>query len=167
QAILNWLTLLDYACQQNDFISRRQKETGQWLLDSKGFKEWLRETKQTLFCRGMPETGKTIITSIVINYLHTIFRNDPTVAVAYLYCNFRQQHEQKPTDLLLSLLKQLIQKQPYITNSLKDLYNLHKEKGTRPSLNEMSKVLPSVLLLHSRTFIIVDALDECQVSSGD
>ncbi|KAF2174830.1 hypothetical protein K469DRAFT_756574 [Zopfia rhizophila CBS 207.26] len=167
QAILDWLTPLDYAPQQNDFISRRQEGTGQWLLDSKEFKDWLSETKQTLFCPGMPGAGKTIITSIVVNYLHTTFRNDPTVAVAYLYCNFRQQHEQQPTDLLLSLLKQLIQEQPHLVNSVKNLYNLHKKKRTRPSLDEISKVLHSVIINYSKSFIIVDALDECQVSNRD
>jgi hypothetical protein len=35
--ILNWLTLTDYAPHQNDFISRRQAGTGQWLLDSEEF----------------------------------------------------------------------------------------------------------------------------------
>jgi hypothetical protein len=34
QIILDWLTPMDYAAQQQDFISRRQAGTGQWLLDS-------------------------------------------------------------------------------------------------------------------------------------
>ena len=35
--ILNWLTPINYAPQQNDFINKRQEGTGQWLLDSKEF----------------------------------------------------------------------------------------------------------------------------------
>jgi hypothetical protein len=35
--ILNWLTPIDYATQQSDFIGRRQEGTGQWLLDSAKF----------------------------------------------------------------------------------------------------------------------------------
>jgi hypothetical protein len=34
QTLLNWLTPVDYAPQQADFIRRRQLGTGQWLLDS-------------------------------------------------------------------------------------------------------------------------------------
>jgi hypothetical protein len=41
QAILDWLTPVDYAPQQSDFISRRQTGTGQWLLDSAEFQAWL------------------------------------------------------------------------------------------------------------------------------
>jgi len=50
--------------------------------------------------------------------------------------------------------------------SIKSLYNRHKDKRTRPSFDEISKVLHSVVTDYSRTFIIIDALDECQVSDG-
>jgi hypothetical protein len=49
---------------------------------------------------------------------------------------------------------------------VKDLYNRHKTKRTRPSLEEISRSLQAVATLYSRVFIIVDALDECQVSDG-
>jgi hypothetical protein len=49
---------------------------------------------------------------------------------------------------------------------MKDLYKRHKKKRTRPSIEEVSKVLYSVMADYSRTFIIIDALDECQVSNG-
>jgi hypothetical protein len=49
---------------------------------------------------------------------------------------------------------------------VKDLYNRHKTKRTRPSLDEISRSLQAVATLYSRVFIIIDALDECQVSHG-
>src|SRR3984885_1842 len=166
QIIVDWLTPIDYAPQQSDFVARRREGTGQWLLDSKEFNEWLDQSKQTLFCPGIPGAGKTIITSIVVHHLHTQFRSDPTVGIAYLYCNFRRQHEQKPTDLLLSLLKQLVQEQPSIPESVKNLYTHHKGKRTRPSFDEISKVMHPILSDYSRSFIIIDALDECQATDG-
>jgi hypothetical protein len=66
RAILDWLTPVDYAHEQNDFISRRHEGTGQWLLDSVEYQAWLKTKKQTLFCPGIPGTGKTILTSIVV-----------------------------------------------------------------------------------------------------
>ena len=36
--ILDWLTPIDYGLKQSDLINRRQKGTGQWLLDSGKFK---------------------------------------------------------------------------------------------------------------------------------
>ncbi len=107
QTVLDWLTTIDYAPQQNDFIGRRQVGTGQWLLDSTEFKTWADTDKQTLFCPGIPGAGKIILTSVVVDELTTRFQNDRSIWIAYLYCNFRRQDEQKAQDLLASLLKQL------------------------------------------------------------
>ena len=53
-----------------------------------------------------------MITSIVLDHLNTKFENDARVGIEYLYCNYRQQQKQKPADLLINLLEQLIQEQP-------------------------------------------------------
>ncbi|KAI9772157.1 MAG: hypothetical protein M1839_002528, partial [Geoglossum umbratile] len=166
EAILNWLTLIDYAPQQNDFINRRQAGTGQWLLDSQEFKKWVETDKQTMFCPGIPGAGKTIITSIVVKTLCSRFQGDISIGIAYLYCNFRRQQKQKPEDLLASLLKQLVQGRPSVPENVKGLYGRHKDKRTRPSLEEISIALHAVITDYSKAFIIIDALDECQVSDG-
>jgi hypothetical protein len=108
-----------------------------------------------------------ITTSIVADHLNTKFENNANVAIAYLYCNFRRRHKQRPADLLASLLKQFVQGQPSVPESMKSLYKRHKAKRTRPSFDEIPKILYSVVADYSRTFIIIDALDECQVSDGD
>jgi hypothetical protein len=160
--ILDWLTLINYGPQQSDLINRRQPGTGQWLLDSEVFQTWLNTAKQTLFCPGIPRAGKTILTSIVVEELTIRFFKDPTIGIAYIYCNFQRQDEQKIDDLLASLLKQLAESQSSLPSTVKDLYDRHKTKRTRPSLDELSGSLQSVTDFYSRVFIIVDALDECE-----
>jgi len=164
EAILHWLTPIDYASQQSDFISRRQERTGLWLLNSDEFQQWIKQPKRTLLCPGIPGAGKTILTSIVIDHLYELNHDNPTTGIAYIYFNFRQQHEQKSEDLLSSLLKQLLWGQESIHESVKTLYERHRPNQTRPSLGEIGAVLRSVVINYSRTFIIIDALDECQVS---
>lgn len=119
-----------------------------------------------MFCPGIPGAGKTILTAIVIDELTTQFSDDPTIGIAYMYCNFRRQDEQKINDLLASLLKQLAETQLSLPSTVKELYNRHKTKRTRPSFDEISKSLQAITALYSRVFIIVDALDECQVSNS-
>lgn len=165
-SILDWLTPIDYAPQQSDFINRQQAGTGQWLLDSPKFHAWLQADKQTLFCPGIPGAGKTIITAIVIDDLTTRFQNDSSIGIAYLYCNFRRKDEQKAQDLLASLLKQLSQERSSLPDSVKVLYDQHRDKRTRLSFEEISRALYSVATTYLRVFIIVDALDECQSSEG-
>lgn len=88
QAILDWLTPVDYSPQHHDFISRRQEGTGQWFLRSPEFQTWLKNNGQTLFCPGFPGAGKTIIAAIVIDQLLAKFQHDPHTGIAYIYCNF-------------------------------------------------------------------------------
>lgn len=165
RTILKWLTTIDYAPQQVDFIGRRQEGTGRWLLDSNEFQMWLKERKQTLFCPGMPGAGKTIITSIVVDHLCTQFQNDASIGIAYIYCNFRNQDQQQLPNLLASLLRQLVQGQLSVPENVKSLYERHKDKPG-PLLDDILKVLYSVVADYSRFFIIIDALDECQASDG-
>lgn len=164
--MLDWLTRTDYGLQQSDYFNRRQPDTGIWFLESEEFQNWLATSKQTLFCPGIPGAGKTILTSIVVDYLCSKFYNNSKVGIAYIYCNFKRQEAQKIDDLLASVLKQLAESQSRLPESVKNLYNRHKANRTRPSINEILTVLQSVTLLYSRVFIVVDALDECQKSSG-
>jgi Cdc6-like AAA superfamily ATPase len=164
QAILDWLTPVDYLPQQNDFLKQRQVGTGQWLLDSTEFEYWVKTKKQILFCPGIPGAGKTILTSIVVNELEKRFQDDGSTALAYLYCNFNRQDEQKPEDLLASLLKQLSKGRP-LSESVKSLYTRCKTK-TRPSVDEITTVLQSIVAEYSQVFILIDALDECQAQNG-
>jgi len=163
---VDWLTQIDHAPQQSDFISRRQEGTGRWLLDSDEFQRWIDQNEQTLFCPGMPGAGKTMITSIVVDDLCTRFENDDSIGIAYIYCNFRQQQNQKPADLLACLLRQLVQGRPSLPDGINRLYERHKAKRTRPSYDEISQILQSVTSSYSRTFIVIDALDECGISDG-
>ncbi|KAJ5745670.1 ankyrin repeat protein [Penicillium odoratum] len=162
--VLNWLTPIEYGPQQSDFLKRRQPGTCQWLLDSKKYQTWLSLDKQTLFCPGIPGAGKTIQTAAVIDHLTTRFHSDRSVGIAYVFCSFRRQTEQRLDDLVASLLKQLSQHQPSLPDSLGDLYNKHIYRRTRPSFDELSKALCSAATFYSRVFILIDALDECQAS---
>ena len=162
--ILNWLTPIDYGPQQSDFIQRRQEGTGAWLLRTNEFNTWLNQRNKTLFCSGIPGAGKTILTSIVVDHLCSKYRTDFSVGIVYLYCNFRQQQQQKPEDLLLSLLKQLVQRRAPVPESVKTLYECHNRERTRPSFNKILEALKSVAAQYSRALIIVDALDECGIS---
>ncbi|KAI9745907.1 MAG: hypothetical protein M1818_000588 [Claussenomyces sp. TS43310] len=157
--ILERLTPVDYGFQQRDYFNQRHAGTGQWLLDSSEFQTWLQTNKQTLFCPGIPGAGKTILTSIVIDYLNAHFVNDESIGIAYLYCNYKRKDEQKSNDLLANLLKQLANSRSSLPESVKMLC-------TRSSLDQVSNTLHSVAALYSKVFIVVDALDECQTSDG-
>ncbi|KAJ3536445.1 hypothetical protein NM208_g6710 [Fusarium decemcellulare] len=168
KTILDWLTPVEFAAQQADNIQRRQPGTGEWLLNSEEYKQWTQEPREVLFCPGIPGAGKTISTSIVINDLLTQIRGkeDKDIGVAWVYCNFKRQDEQKLDTLLLSILKQLAQAQTTFPSDLSTLYRTCEKENTRPNLEEIVQVLQSVCRQYTRTFLVVDALDECQTFDG-
>jgi Cdc6-like AAA superfamily ATPase len=164
--LLNWLTPVDYGPRQHYLLSIRQPGTGRWFLDSEEFRTWLQNSKHTLFCPGIPGAGKTILTSIVVDKLCARFQGDSTIGIAYLYCDLRRRHEQKPIDLLANLLKQLARNRPYLAEGLRPLYGRHHQFDMQLSCDEVSIHLASVIAGYSKVFIVVDALDECQASNG-
>ncbi|KAF4345639.1 hypothetical protein FBEOM_404 [Fusarium beomiforme] len=161
--ILDWLTSLDYGLQQSDYFENRQQGTGQWFLESAEYRQWLDADGKTLFCPGIQGAGKTILSSIVINSLYTQFSDNRNIGIAYIYCNFRREQEQKINNLLASLVKQLSRGWHVLPESVKSLYGKHKKNGTHPLVEELSATLHNIIALYTKVFIIVDALDECQV----
>jgi hypothetical protein len=167
QAIIDWLTPIEYAAQQTDIISKRQEGTGEWLLKSSEFQEWVNKSQQTLFCPGIPGAGKTVMSSIVVDQLNAKFKGEAGVGIAHIYCSYQPQQEQKTEDLILSLLKQLAQKHMIVNTEVKTLYERHRTRGSRPSMDEIARALQSTVQLYSRVFFIIDALDEFYVSNNE
>ncbi|KAK2804620.1 hypothetical protein FQN51_001821 [Onygenales sp. PD_10] len=164
---LQWLTDLEYSDKENDFYSRRQEGTGQWLLDAPEFCAWVSKSNQTLFCPGIPGAGKTILTSIVIRHLEDTFGHDTDIGIAYIYLNYNRQNEQLPISLLASLLRQLVHARGVLPTVIKELFERHRPTKTRPLLGEIMEVFPLVAKEYSRLFIVVDAIDEYDDSSGN
>ncbi|KAK1752339.1 hypothetical protein QBC47DRAFT_69893 [Echria macrotheca] len=160
EAILAWLSPVDYTTEQADCIRQRQPGSCQWFLDSAEFLAWRETQGDVLFCPGIPGAGKTILASIVIeNLLNEAKCRD--IGVAFVYSNFRRQYEQKAEDILGSLLKQLAQdNKPNLPGFLRSLYARHRESRTRPALDDLSTALRDMCSLYSRVFFVVDALDE-------
>jgi len=102
----------------------------------------------------------------VVDQLLDQHHDDPSVGIAYIYFNFRWTNKQKLDDLLSSLLKQLAEGQSSVPDSVKELYGRYVETQRRPPEQELLEALRNVASLYSKLFLVVDALDECQVSDG-
>lgn len=165
QKILDWLSPVDHFTQQHDKISRRQAGTCNWFLESQPYQTWFNTAGQTLFCPGIPGAGKTILSSVVVADLWGKYDRDNDVAVTFFYCDFRREHEQTITEILLSILKQLVQGRPSLSKSIGDFYNRFQRGYKRPLREDILKVLQTELSSYSKVFVLVDALDECATSA--
>jgi hypothetical protein len=100
--------------------------------------------------------------SIVVKHLQTVFKDDDTVAITFIYLNYKEQHEQTVPNLIASLLKQIVQDRPTISNNVKALYEHHRLRNTCPILEELTEALKLEFRTYSKVFVVVDALDECE-----
>lgn len=164
---LNWLSGIDHVAQHHDFRSRRQEGTGRWLLELTQYQDWVsaNSAKRTLYCPGMPGAGKTILASRVIDDLMTRFSNQSSeIGIAYIYFNFRRHDQQQYPAVMASLLQQLCHGLASIPDCIITMYKTHKEKGTRPTTDEIAEGLEKVVGAYTRQlFIIADAMDESSV----
>ena len=96
----------------------------------------------------------------MIDNLWTTFGKSSDTGIAYLFCSYKRQQEQKFENLIANLLKQLVQEQDVLPNDIETLHQRHSKRGTRPSTTEILSVLHSVAGKYSRVLLVIDALDE-------
>jgi Heterokaryon incompatibility protein (HET)/NACHT domain len=164
KAVIDWLSNFDFPSQQSDIISCRESGTGLWFLESQEFTEWLLKSRGTLFCEGIPGAGKTMMAAIAIDHIMAFEGN--SVGLSYIFCNYKAKREQTTASLLAAILKQLVRSQPTITEPISGLYKTHKNRGTRPSLEEIYSTLQALMKTFTHVYIVVDALDECSSQDG-
>ncbi|KAK0435958.1 hypothetical protein EV421DRAFT_1144755 [Armillaria borealis] len=65
-------------------LSQRVGDTGCWFLESEQFQQWVdgSVTSSCLWCPGNPGVGKTILASIIINYLQSLDHKKKTLILS-------------------------------------------------------------------------------------
>jgi hypothetical protein len=83
-----------------------------------------------------------------------------------MYCNYQDYSLETATNLIASLLKQLVEDCCSISENVKSFCNQHREQNTSPTLDEFITALETETRAYTKVFIVVDALDECSESNG-
>jgi hypothetical protein len=97
-----------------------------------------------------------------VDHLQTLFEENDSVATAFIYCNYKEQAEHTVSNLVASLLRQMVQDSRAISDDIKSFYKRHQRRGARPTLDQLTNILISEIQTYSKVFIVVDALDECR-----
>ena len=158
EAVTSWLSPLRSEARQSEFIGNAVT-AGKWLFESTKFEGWVEGDYRTLMCYGAPGVGKTMLSSLVITHLQRTLDMSETL-ILYLYLSHKETREQSLTNLLGSLLKQLIQHKGQISKTIRDLYMDGKRKEVRPTAEKIYSLFKQELAAFSKVYITVDALDE-------
>ncbi|KAJ7031269.1 hypothetical protein C8F04DRAFT_1263092 [Mycena alexandri] len=163
--ILEWFSPINSFLRQADISGTHQSGTGTWLFEDDVVKQWRAGTLKTLWCRGMPGAGKTVLASMVVENLRAA-PNEQSTCVAVIYLNHKETEIQTPANLLAALWRQLIFGKP-LTPAVHRLYAKHREQRTRPSLEDIYSILCSTISKLSAVHLVVDALDEYPEAQRD
>ncbi|KAK6359883.1 hypothetical protein TWF696_001012 [Orbilia brochopaga] len=175
-AIIQWLSKLcpeDHSSEINSLSPQRTPGTGQWFLDSVDFQAWLDQSKQILFCHGMPGAGKSMIASLVVDNLSQRRQGSTFESFGMAHMFFRRGSNYQDADqLLVHMLYQLTREDQSIPYSIQALYEQHSAKNTSPSTTEILSSLKAVATNFSRVFVVVDSIDAyveslCRRDLGD
>ncbi|KAK6540680.1 hypothetical protein TWF694_008073 [Orbilia ellipsospora] len=164
--ILEWLSPGNVSPRHNTVTMARQAGTGKWFLTQREFSKWSKcseSSSNILWCNGIPGAGKSTISSIVIEHLELSREKDTTtrIAVAYFYFDFSNKGIDA-RNFTRSLLKQLVIQCPQFPQGLVELFkSFSASSKTEIENQKIEEFLLRTVSKFTTTFLVVDALDEC------
>lgn len=164
EAILSWITALDFSAQLNQRLGERQQGTGRWFLNCSEFQCWKEKPGETLLCPGPPGAGKTVMSSVVISDLMSVSQNSRRFGIAYLFCSYQPGQQPTMHELLSCLLGQLCRQLETMPDVVKASYEAHRRDKIHLSKEELYDALSDTISHFARCYVVVDAIDEYYVA---
>ncbi|KXX73563.1 Vegetative incompatibility protein HET-E-1 [Madurella mycetomatis] len=161
--ILGWLsTPRHYMYQKHQALqSSRTRDTGNWILRHDLYLKWRdgSEDSNVLWCHGIQGSGKSTLSSIIIDNLLESASNH-ALPIAFFYFDYQDQSTQTPTTVLPSILRHLLENIDHIPPSVSSAYETLQPRG-KPPVYECERLIGEIAKAVGPTYIIIDALDEC------
>ncbi|KAH8197326.1 hypothetical protein TruAng_008492 [Truncatella angustata] len=148
--ILEWLSSKDtnFSTLQNESQRTHTAGTGQWLLDAEQYQDWRDREPGLMWLCGAG--GSTVVCDLQAHATN----------LAYWYFRFNSATSQDISKMLRSITRQL--SYPSLPSGVRALYDRHSQRGSEPSLAELTTILDNTIAtFKDDVYIVFDALDEC------
>ncbi|TFK67250.1 hypothetical protein BDN72DRAFT_915034, partial [Pluteus cervinus] len=157
--VLQKLPALDYLKIHEEALRRTDQDSGKWYLDSMEFQSWCNGSMEVkgILALGDPGVGKTCLTSLVIQHLK---RLDRPVKVAYIYVQLEGVKLHSLTNIVLTLLKQILKTYDSLPEYASSFYKQFKLGEDLPIEVLTTTLLGACNDKHTPIYIVFDALDE-------
>ncbi|KAF5670930.1 ankyrin protein [Fusarium denticulatum] len=150
--------------EHDDLCKQRDASSAEWILKRQEFNSWLSSPGSALLClNGTQGSGKSVIVSKVIESLQESTFEPGSNAVVYHYCRFTNPSSLSPTNLVGSLIGQLLKQSSNPSTLLEvvnNVYEKHRKRSAHPSLQDLQTLFTDISNYFERVLIIVDGLDE-------
>ncbi|RDK37585.1 ankyrin [Aspergillus phoenicis ATCC 13157] len=169
--MLEWISNIPFGTNHNNIRARHTPDTGKWLLEHDKFKTWDQGESSLFWLQGALGTGKTFLTSTVIDFVKSRLEDNPKdEGLAFFYLNRNEQARSDPLSALQSIVRQLsttMKRPEAVQEKLKALYDKCREGGSSLTLEQCKEQILSSISIYQRTTIVIDAMDECDSESSD
>ena len=136
------------------------------FLDTLTAHEWVNGTGgQSLWCKGVPGSGKTTTAAALVERLRATFKCDDDVKVAGVFCNYKMADAQSVSNIMAGIWLQMTAFKD-LDNGAITVYAKNTEIGTRPTVDEILELLHHEVENCSKVLLIIDALDELSEACG-
>ncbi|KAK0702879.1 hypothetical protein B0T21DRAFT_416756 [Apiosordaria backusii] len=145
----------------NTFLDRRTSGTCDWILKNDPFTNWMNDNHQkprVLWIHGNPGTGKSILSSFVVNHLKQL-----RMPCHYFFIRFTDQKKRGLSLMLRSLASQLANSNPGYADKLRELEAAGIDVKTAHFRNLWQWLFRQTLFrmnLSQPLYLIIDGLDE-------
>ena len=164
--IRRWLNAPDTTVEHNLACEKKRKNpgSGRWLLEDPRFTAWLEQENSLLWLKGFAGSGKSVLCSTMIQSVFQKRRGNNSVGIAFFYFTFTDKSKQDLSSMLRTLVWQF---SCQAADGPKDLLQLYEAyiSGTPPNATLLA-YLQRLIGRFSRTYIFLDALDECPRTEG-
>lgn len=108
---------------------------------------------------GIPGCGKIILSSTIIEDLE---KRDASQKPLYFYFDFTDTYKQSLDKMVRSLTSQLYRRES-VQRHLHSLYSSCEDGKRQPSVDSLCKTFQDMIQQVGEVWIVLDALDECQI----
>ncbi|KAK4087020.1 hypothetical protein Purlil1_8539 [Purpureocillium lilacinum] len=175
--ILRWISAEPYRQHHEQAKSEVLEGTGKWLLQNRTFLRWKNESASSiLWLRGIPGSGKSKLTSIVIENAQDAFQRSQSPAPVYFYCsrNPAEPGRSDPSKVVASIARQLSTPQPggSLLQAAVEAYMQREADAFASGPLRLVESKDLILKLLQRyedatVTLVIDALDECNDKKRD
>ncbi|KAJ5736935.1 ankyrin [Penicillium malachiteum] len=162
--ILDWISPIKESDQHHKFRKGRTRDTCEWILKKQEFQDWEQSMSPALiWLQGTMGTGKTVLTSRVIDHLIDKSQR-PQDRVVYYYCRRVNEYED-PENVIRSLFRQLAKPTPTSNRIRRDLQAMFKQMRDHTSqlpIEDCREQLLKSLDQYGQITFVIDGLDECK-----
>ncbi|KAK5405278.1 hypothetical protein LTR06_008973 [Exophiala xenobiotica] len=135
-----------------------EDKTGDWVLRSSDWDDWINTRIRSLWIHGIPGAGKTVLAAHTIETILRICEaKDKRTTCVYYYC-YHGHNQDESVPCLRWLVSQLLRQADKVPTLAWKVYHSAREPDTAVLL----EVLHEVLDCFDRVYVAVDALDESQ-----